>query len=400
MGLLTKVRLIPRYNWDYGFLDAVSALSSLLRRENGKTSILEESFGQRAVYTTSGRTSLYTILKALHLPSGAGVGVPLFCCSVVSDAIAQAGLVPVFLDITSDDYNISPEDLEKKRKRIAAIVVVHMFGHPADLEGISRVCGDGIPVIEDCAQSLFSEYKGHAVGFQMTASFFSFRSGKYLSAGEGSAIFCRDVDLFNAVTAIAATYPSWSLSGEIAHCASTLVKSTLYHRPWYGTIGYPVGTLLDRKWNLTAKEGFSLKQISRVDLKIVDDRVAGFRESVQRQRKNSELLRSLIEPGSSILPLEKEGCRSNFYQFAIRFTAQSHRDEVATYLWEHGIDSARYLDDIAEYARRTYGYEGDCPVAERCAKTVLSIPNHYTITSGTIERIARVVSAGIQSAGL
>jgi dTDP-4-amino-4,6-dideoxygalactose transaminase len=174
------------------------------------------------------------------------------------------------------------------------------------------------------------------------------------------------------------------------------VKSTLYHRPWYGTIGYPIGTLLDKKWNLTAKEGFSLKQISRVDRKIVDDRVAGFRKSVQRQRENSRLLRSLIQAGSSILPLEKEECRSNFFQFAIRFAKQSHRDEVATYMWEHGIDSARYLDDIAEFARKAYGYNGDCPVAERCAKTVLSIPNHYTIASGTIERIARVVSDGIR----
>ena len=396
MGLSNRFRLIPRYNWDYGLLDAGKAWSSLIHSGKSQASVLERVFGHRAVYTTSGRASLYTILKALRLPHGSGIGVPLFCCSVVFDAIAEAGLVPVFIDIDPTDYGISPDDLERKKGRLAAIIVVHMFGHPADLDGITAVAGDSIPVIEDCAQGLFSKYKGEYVGFRTDASFFSFRSGKYLSAGEGSAIFCRDRNLLNTIEESVEKYESWGSLEEAVHCASTLLKSTLYHRPWYGSIGYPLGSLLDRKLNLTAKSGFRLRKISNVDLRIIDDRAKGFQTKVDRQRENSEFLKARIHPIDAILPVEKEGCRSNYYQFAIRFLEQRQRDTVASYLWDHGIDSARYLDNIVEYANQYYGYRGDCPIAEKCSKTVLSIPNHYTLSEGSLARIAEILDTSFR----
>ena len=112
----------------------------------------ENIFQQNPIWTNSGRTSLYAILKALELPAGAKVGVPLFCCSVVFNAICQAGLTPCFLDSNIDDYNISVEDLRKKRPDLAAVVAVHMFGNPCDMDAIVDVAGT-IPVIEDCAQS-------------------------------------------------------------------------------------------------------------------------------------------------------------------------------------------------------------------------------------------------------
>ena len=124
-------------------------------------------------------------------PPAPQVGVPLFCCSVVFDAICQAGLTPRFIDSSVDDYNLSIEDLQKKRSGLAAVVPVHMFGKPADMDAIDAAA-EGIPVIEDCAQSLLSTYKGRLTGLLSTVSFFSFRCGKYISAGEGSAIICRD----------------------------------------------------------------------------------------------------------------------------------------------------------------------------------------------------------------
>jgi perosamine synthetase len=399
MGLARRIALIPRYNWDYGLLDAGKALSSLALPGRSQPSALERFFGRRAVYTTSGRASLFTILKALGLPPGSGVGVPLYCCSVVFDAIAEAGLVPVFVDIDPTDYGISPEDLARKKGRLAAAVVVHMFGHPADLDGITAVAGDSIPIVEDCAQGLFSQYKGEYVGFHNAASFFSFRSGKYISSGEGSAIFCRDGNLRTIIEERVAKYEAWGPVEEAVHCASTLVKSTLYHRPWFGCIGYPVGSLLDRKLNLTAKSGFHLRKISRVDMRTIDDRVSDFQTKVDRQRENSEFLKARIRPVHVDLPVEKDGCRSNGYQFAIRFRERRQRDAVASCLWEHGVDSARYLDDIVEYATRYYGYEGDCPVSEKCSKSVLSIPVHYTLSEGHIARIAEILNDALRITG-
>jgi dTDP-4-amino-4,6-dideoxygalactose transaminase len=192
---------------------------------------------------------------------GAKVGVPLFCCSVVFNAICQAGLTPRFLDSNMGDCNISVEDLRQKRADLAAIVAVHMFGNPCDMDAIIAV-SDNIPMIEDCAQSIFSTYKGKQTGLLSTASFFSFRCGKYISAGEGSAIFCRELELQKKIERIVNSFEDWSTPEMIIHALSTFMKATLYNRPWYGLIGYPIGMRLDKKLNLTAKDGFETGKIA------------------------------------------------------------------------------------------------------------------------------------------
>ena len=208
MKLRNPTKLIPRNNWDYGFKALFIALAGA---DNNATQApnIENSFKQRPVWTNSGRTSLYAILKSLELPAGAKVGVPLFCCSVVFNAICQAGLSPCFIDSNMNDCNISVEDLRKKWADLAAVVAVHMFGNPCDMDAIVAIAGP-VPVIEDCAQSIFSTYKGKQTGMLSTASFFSFRCGKYISAGEGSAIFCRELELQNKVERLVNSFERWS----------------------------------------------------------------------------------------------------------------------------------------------------------------------------------------------
>ena len=386
-----KIGLIPRYNWDYRLSDLTQALKGIITDKLNLEGPIERIYGQRPIFTTSGRTSLYLILKSLKLPEKSYVGVPLFCCPVVFDAIVQANLIPKFVDIDSDDYNLSVSDLNEKKESLSAVVVVHMFGHPADMDSISKVCKE-IPIIEDCAQSLFSRYKGNYTGFQSTASFFSFRSGKYISAGEGSAIFCNNSMLRDSIAGISKTLEEWNFFQEIFHCMATYIKSTLYHRPWYGTLGYPIGRLLDRKLNLTAKNGFILRRISKADLKILDDRIGAFSSRIDQQRQNALYYLEKLKIKNASLPFEKEGCFSNYYQFAIRFKDTTQRDFVADYLMKHGIDSAKYLDDIIDVAKETYGYIGDCPNAELCSKTVLVIPHYYNLSYQDMDHILNTLN--------
>ena len=67
---------------------------------------------------------------------------------------------------------------------------------------------------------------------------------------------------------------------------------------------------------------------------------------------------------------------------------------MADYLFDHGIDTAKYLDDIADEARLHYGYSGDCPNAELLSKTVLLVPIYYTLRARDIEHIARSINEG------
>ena len=393
-----KIGLIPRYNWDYRLFDLSKALPAAFRDGLDLAGTFERIFGQRPILTTSGRASLYAILKSLNLVEGSYVGVPLFCCPVVFDAIEQAGLVPKFIDINLADYNVSAADLEKKSNHLSAVVVVHMFGHPADMDLISKVCGD-IPIVEDCAQSLFSKYKGRYTGFESTASFYSFRSGKYISAGEGSAIFCSDSSLQSAIKDLVEGFEEWSVLQEISHCSATFMKSFFYQKPWYGLFGSPIGRMLDKNLNLTAKNGFECRQISRCDSAIIGRRIEGFIKEVNKQRENALALLRKIRIEEAILPIEREGCFSNYYQFAIRFPGQNQRDFVAEYLLKSGIDSAKYLDDVVDLARNRYGYTGDCPNAELSSKTVLVIPHHYTLSDKELNYIADTLNgAGRQFA--
>lgn len=397
--LKEKTGLIPRYNWDYNISGFLKAFAAAFQSNPDSEEAFQNLFGQDPIFTISGRTSLYAILKSLRLPQGSKVGVPLFCCPVVFDAVKQAGLVPKFIDINPEDYSISYIDINKKHGSLSAIVVVHMFGHPADMDSIRSASGS-LPIIEDCAQSLFSQYKGQYAGFLSGISFFSFRSGKYISAGEGSAIFSDKPLLRDSLKEIVARFDENGLVKELIHCTSTYIKTVLYNRPWYGTIGYPVGTRLDQRLNLTSKSGFKFNQIAKTDLRIINDRLENFLEKVQKQRENSLYLLKNIKSDGVVLPVEREDCWSNWYQFVIRFKDSNQRDAMSDFLFKGGVDTAKYLDDVVDVAKRDYSYEGDCPNAEHCSKTVLVIPNYYTLSKRDLDHIISLINEGCRILGI
>lgn len=385
-----KINLIPRFNWDYNLNDLKKSVSCLIASPEINAWGLDNIFGEKAIPINSGRTSLYVILKSLRLKKGAEIGVPLYCCPVVFDAIRKAELVPKFIDINPYDYNISAKDLKKKKKKnnLSAVIVVHMFGHPADMDDILSVTGN-LPVIEDCAHSLFSKYKEKYTGFLADASFFSFRSGKFLSAGEGGAIFTKHLDLKKYMENEIEKFESQNGFEEFIHSVTVFIKSTLYKRPFYGTIGYPVGTKLDKKLNLTAKDGFELKKIRKTDLFQIESRIKEFQDKMDKQKRNTLYLAHNIKLRNSYFLNEKNDCLSNNYQFPMRFNTEKERDSVSNYLFKCGIDTAKYLDEVIDIAKANYGYTNDCEISEKYSKTVLTIPNHYNLSQRDLSHIVQ-----------
>jgi len=389
------INLIPRNNWDYGFDALIGATAGVYHRVSQAPNVAG-LFQQKPIWTNAGRTSLYAILKALELPSGGGVGVPLFCCSVVFNAIRQAGLEPRFIDSNIEDCNLSVEDLQKKRADLAAVVPVHMFGNPADMDAINAAAG-GIPVIEDCAQSVLSTYRGRQTGLLSAVSFFSFRCGKYVSAGEGSAIICSDTELHKKIEQVTDSFESWSTPKMLAGSLSTFLKATLYRRPWYGLLGYPVGMRLDKKLNLTAKDGFETGKIAATELALIDERICGLQDKVDLQREHANVLLDTLRPANFSLPSEGPDRTRNWFQFPLIFQSTDQRDRMAAHLFRRGIDTAKYLDGIADEARVHYGYRGDCPNAEQLSRTVLLVPIHYNLRPADMEHIARSINEGSKS---
>lgn len=157
--------------------------------------LFEDSFakylGVRHVLTVSnGTVALYLALKAIGVGPGDEVAVPDFTFVATASSVVLAGGKVIPVDIDLETYNIDPEDLEKRlTDKTKAVILVHLYGHPADVDLIKDVLTDkNIFLVEDCAQSHGAEYKGVKTGSLGTVSAFSFYATKNLTMGEGGAV--------------------------------------------------------------------------------------------------------------------------------------------------------------------------------------------------------------------
>ena len=380
--------LIPRFNLEYSFNDLIYGVESIFAKSNFDFSQLELIFGKQHIFFTNlGRSSLYIILKALNLPPNSKIGVPLYLCTVVFDAIIKAGHVPCFIDIDLNNYTLDASDLKEKIDDLSAVVVVHTFGRPADMDKINEIAGDK-PVIEDCAHSLLSEYKGKKTGTLGDASFFSL--AKYISAGGGGMIILNDDELKENFQREMSLLNTPSILNEIGHSLYTYIYSFLYHKPWYGMFAFPTVSFI-RKYikndNITKKE-FEVTKIRKSDLGVFLKKMEEFREKVEQQRKNSQILIEELQGTSVILPYESKGTWCNYFFFPIRFDNRKKRDVADKYLRKLGVDTAKKYRKTPLAARQIYGYKGDCPKSEKCVDTLLIIPNYYTLTHDELLKIA------------
>jgi len=187
------IGLIPCEYWEHKFSDLVYGFTAAMN-DNKKNEYIHIPKLGYCIPARSGRTALILALKALNLPPGSCIGVPLYCCSVVFKAIVAAGHKNCFIDIDPTTYCMSSDDLYRKRDQIDALIPVHMFGNMCDMPSLQEAA-QGKPIIEDCAQSLGSMLDGRMAGSFGSMAVFSFRSGKYLSVGEGGALFSSDAGM-------------------------------------------------------------------------------------------------------------------------------------------------------------------------------------------------------------
>ena len=150
------------------------------------------------VATNNGTTALQLALLALEIRSGDEVIVPAHTFIATAEAVAHVGATPVFVDVLEDTGNLDPARLASAATaRTRAIIPVHLYGQPVDLDPILEFArGRGIPVLEDACQAHGATYHGRRVGSFGVASCFSFYPGKNLGAfGEGGAVATDDPHL-------------------------------------------------------------------------------------------------------------------------------------------------------------------------------------------------------------
>lgn len=152
---------------------------------------------QEGIAVNSGSTALQLALLAVGVRPGSQVAVPAYCCAALLNAISGAGARPLLVDSVPGGYHLSVDDLARRwTSDVSAIVAVHMFGDPVDLVPLQQF---GVPVIEDCAQSLGATRRGRFTGADGALAIGSFYATKVMTTGHGGMVTSTDSRLLAAV---------------------------------------------------------------------------------------------------------------------------------------------------------------------------------------------------------
>ncbi|MGB7859301.1 MAG: DegT/DnrJ/EryC1/StrS family aminotransferase [Acidimicrobiia bacterium] len=164
---------------------------------------LEVAFGDwlgvgDAIACSSGTAAIHAALAALELdPGDEVITTPITDMGALAPVLYQ-GLVPVFADVDGDTGNVTPSTIRQRvTERTRAVIVTHLFGNPADTEGVASQVD--VPIIEDCAQAFGATVGGELVGTRGDLATFSLQQGKHITTGEGGIVATSDPNLAREV---------------------------------------------------------------------------------------------------------------------------------------------------------------------------------------------------------
>lgn len=162
----------------------------------------EESLAKRChrkygVAVSSGTAALEIAVKTLNLAPEDEVIIPALTIISCPNSVIKAGATPVLVDVEEDTFNMSLETIkEKVTEKTKAIMIVHLYGHPVDMDPILEFANSrGIKIIEDAAEMHGQEYKGKPCGSFGDISIFSFYANKHISTGEGGMLLTNNEDI-------------------------------------------------------------------------------------------------------------------------------------------------------------------------------------------------------------
>ena len=197
-------------------IDRLLASGDLFRYtapEGAPVALLEQEFAEwmgskYALAVASCSAALFLSLKALDLPRGARVLIPAFTFAAVPSAVVHADCVPVLVEV-GDNYRVDMADFEAKLDDAQAVMISHMRGHTSDMDAIMALCdARNIPVVEDAAHSLGTEWHGKKIGTIGKIGCFSFQSYKLVNAGEGGILITDDPEIAARCVIMSGAYES------------------------------------------------------------------------------------------------------------------------------------------------------------------------------------------------
>lgn len=313
---------------------------------------------KHAITVSSGTAALHLSLLAYNIGPDDEVIVPAFSMGAVWMSVLQTGAKPIFVDCEPETFNINPGKIEEKiTKKTKVIIVVHTYGHPADMDTITPIARKhALTIIEDAAEAHGSKYKGKQCGSLSDIAAFSFYANKLITTGEGGMVVTNNEKIAEKVRKL----------------------KDLSHSPEKRFIHDGIGFNY-RMTNLQSAVG--LGELSHVE------------EYFEKKRtvaaKYSKALSKI--PGIQV-PIEKSWAKSNFWMYTILVDKEKFgmdKDELRTTLSSRGIDTRDFfypphahpaLKDVVEKNE-------SFPVAERIAQEGLYLPSGLALTDKQVEYV-------------
>ncbi len=308
-----------------------------------------------AVGVNSGTSALHLAFLACGLGPGDEVITTPYTFIGTTEMLAKIGARPVFVDIDPKTYNIDPAKIEAAiTERTKAILPVHLYGQPAEMEPILEIAErHGLIVIEDAAQAHGAEYNGQRAGSMGRVAIFSFYPSKNLGAyGDAGALVTNEKEI-----------------ADRARMRRDHGRQEKYEH---------------------LMEGFNYR-LDALQAAILRAKLAYLERWNEARRRNAEVYRELLADSDLILPSESEHVKSVYHLFVVRSRA---RDALGEYLKGEGIATGIHypIPLHLQPAYRDLGYrKGDFPVAEECASQVLSLPMYPELSLQQMERVAKTI---------
>ncbi|HEY1790844.1 MAG TPA: DegT/DnrJ/EryC1/StrS family aminotransferase [Verrucomicrobiae bacterium] len=303
----------------------------------------------------SGTSALHVALLLLNVGAGDEVITTPFTFVATSWAISYVGAKPVFVDIDDTTFNMDPALVEKAiTPRTKAILPVHLYGQPFDVDRILEICRrHKLPMVEDACQAVGAKYKGRVVGTFGAMSCFSFYPGKNLGAcGEGGALVTDN--------------------GAFAERGRALREHGSKVRYYHDEVGFNY-----------RMEGFQGA--------VLGVKLPHLNKWTRERQRVAKRYNELLAGTPLQLPREADFAESAWHLYVVR---HPKRDQIKKFLEDNGVGCAIHYP-IPLHLQKAYanlGHKvGDFPISEKAALQCLSLPIYPELTEAQIARVVEVI---------
>lgn len=313
-----------------------------------------------AIACCNGTTALHLALLAFDTGAGDEVLVPTLTYVATANAVRYCGATPVFVDSEPLTMNMDPALIDAKiTPRTRGILVVHLYGHPVDMDPVLEIAKrHGLWVIEDAAEAHGARYRGRIVGSIGDIATFSFFGNKIITTGEGGMITTKNRDLAEKIR----IFRGQGMQPE--------------RRYWFPVVGYNY-----RMTNIAAAIG--LAQLEDID------------QHLSKRRQIYEWYNHhLRQAGAAVeLPVEMPWAHHSFWMYTVllRKEITLTGEQVRQGLAERGVDTRPVFYPM--HTMPPFFEEERYPVAEQLAARGMNLPTHGKLTEEDVQYISRQIVA-------